>query len=282
MCCVFTIKMMFPINRGPQNPLVYILLTFRWFWRGKISRHAHMYYTYYILIGKKRCAINMTWWKVLILDHPEAAKKGFQENEHLWVLWLTRSFWKHQQEGSTWNFWTLLPWPLTHFHIHMRPSALPRAAAMRYCSPPSVKGINTSRAAWKGQKRNSLISTLSTISTIHHHFFCTLILSDHFVLIASCCALKKRFISKARPWISPRFLATENCILAVLDLVPMDSDQLQPHLASQRRHHIEPHSRHVMWYLHSIDGILGSVWLENSENSPKIPRTDALPLYIVH
>lgn len=192
MCCVFTIKMMFPINRGPQNPLVYILLTFRWFWRGKISRHAHMYYTYYILIGKKRCAINMTWWKVLILDHPEAAKKGFQENEHLWVLWLTRSFWKHQQEGSTWNFWTLLPWPLTHFHIHMRPSALPRAAAMRYCSPPSVKGINTSRAAWKGQKRNSLISTLSTISTIHHHFFCTLILSDHFVLIASCCALKKK------------------------------------------------------------------------------------------
>ena len=81
---------------------------------------------------------------------------------------------------------------------------------------------------------------------------------------------------------SPRFLATENCILAILDLVPMHSDQLQPHLASQRRHHIEPHSRHVMWYLHSIDGILGNVWLENSENSLKLPRTDALPLYIVH
>ena len=68
-------------------------------------------YVRYILIGKKRCAINMTWFKVLILDHPEAAKKRIQENEHLWLLWLTRSFWKHQQGAA---LWTLLPWPLTH------------------------------------------------------------------------------------------------------------------------------------------------------------------------
>ena len=74
-----------------------------------------MYYTYYILIGKKRCAINMTWWKVLILDHPEAAKKGFQENEHLWVLWLTRSFWKRQHLKFL-DLATLTPDPLPHSH----------------------------------------------------------------------------------------------------------------------------------------------------------------------